>query len=150
MAPKGIQSHGWLYNVGNSFVIKKIGLGSKTSGLTHLQLTRWLSRACHSTYIWFFIRALESSLSKSVSSISPFLVLCFTCLPLFLYFGPLFPLIFLTNLSILKGLLSPSCLFFIEFSPHIVDFNCMFHNPETTVYSKLIKCGGEIPTVFFN
>lgn len=58
-----------------------------------------------------------------------------------------FPFVFF---QIQKGLLSNPCLFFQELSSHIADFNCMFHSPEAKVYSKLMKCGVKMPTVFFN
>lgn len=86
---KSIQSHGWLCNIGNSFITKITGLGCKTFRFKHSQLTHWLSHSCHSTYICFSLD-LSNLLWEDKSQASP---------PLFylsrsLYFCPLFPLPF--------------------------------------------------------
>lgn len=149
MLPKSIQSHGWLCDVGNSFIIKETGLESKTSGLKHSQQICWLSSAYPSTYFGFSL-ALSNLLWPIQSQVFPLswssvLPISFSSFILLLFF------LHLSNhMSIPKGLLFASCLFSVEFSPPVAHFTCMFHNPETTVYLKLLKCGVEMPIVLFN
>lgn len=149
MVLESIQSHGWSCDVGNSFTIKETGLGSKTSGLKRLRPVYWISRVCQSSYFGFSL-ALSNLLQLIQSQVFP--LSRFSVLPVSLSSFILLPFSpHLSNhMSIPKGLLSASHLFSVEFSPPVAHFTCMFHNPETTVYLKLLKCGGEMPIILFN
>lgn len=88
MAPKDIQSHGFLCSMGNCFITKKTGLGCKTSRFKH----SWHTVSAIPVILHIFVFSLDLSnlLWENKSQVSSPLFYLSHCL----YFGPLFPLSF--------------------------------------------------------